>query len=277
MTTLDTKPNSGTVPTWATDSSTRVAASSGQQASGWTNGQRPAFNVMNWLQGLFADFIAWCVGAIDDLNAGKLENTTDTLTGDLTVTGAVGAATLSVPVVTSNLVPNATGQDLGSSGSRWDAFLRDVDATGNITADGALGVGLDALFSGKIVMTAAADPAKTAAHKHDLFSANICKAWGTFKVSAAGGLSGSDGIYDGFNVSSATLVTNTLSVFFAQDFPDDKYCVVISSSLPGVFHETSRAVGGVGVQAKDFAGAAIDLTAVGVEYFVSVQVFGRQT
>lgn len=63
----------------------------------------------------------------------------------------------------SNLLPNATGLDLGSTSQRWDAFLKDVDASGNLTVSGtstlgtlaSLAVAGNATIGGTLAVTGA--------------------------------------------------------------------------------------------------------------------------
>jgi hypothetical protein len=70
---------------------------------------------------------------VPSLTAGSVRSQLDELLA------AVNARVLkSGDTMTGNLLPNATGLDLGSSGARWDAFLRDVKAIASATGVAAV-------------------------------------------------------------------------------------------------------------------------------------------
>jgi hypothetical protein len=68
-------------------------------------------------------------GTPDSLSAGTVDAQLATL-----LAVANSRARKSGEVFTGPIVPSTTGLDLGSATARWDAFLRDLDATGSVTA-----------------------------------------------------------------------------------------------------------------------------------------------
>lgn len=120
-------------PSWATNGGTRVAPTLGQKQSGWTDGQRPPFNVMNWLQGFLSDWAKYAEDAIDELDSDKLSrHGLNAFDGDLK--------------------PDANAvRSLGDGTHRLaDIFTDTLDVSGEIDASGASFVD----FSGASVLTA---------------------------------------------------------------------------------------------------------------------------
>jgi hypothetical protein len=58
---------------------------------------------------------------------------------DELLAAVIARARIAGETFTGNILPNATGLNLGSSGARWDAFLRDVSATASATGVAAVG------------------------------------------------------------------------------------------------------------------------------------------
>jgi hypothetical protein len=119
------------------DDNTRAAAGIADDRIKLTSPTAQQFN------GTVADVVT---GAVNQ----RVRTAGDTMTGNLVPNatgldlGSVGARwdvfanDLSVGgVVTSALIPNALGVDFGSVGARWDAFIRNLDVTGviNLTSD----------------------------------------------------------------------------------------------------------------------------------------------
>lgn len=163
--------------TWATDGGTRVAPTGGQKATGWTDGQRPPFNVFNWIIGIIADWIEYFEDATDELDAAKLSvNGLNGMVGDLFPT-----------------VDDAVNN--GADASRWSTVWGYVaDFTTKLRIAGA-----DILTSTLLTLAATADT-KTTARTNSLTTRNIIKAWGTITTDGAGGIT----LSDGFNISGGT-------------------------------------------------------------------------
>lgn len=68
-------------------------------------------------------------GTPDSLAAGTVDSQLASL-----LAIANGRARSSGEIFSGPIVPSTTGLDLGSTTARWDAFLRDLDATGSVTA-----------------------------------------------------------------------------------------------------------------------------------------------
>lgn len=88
MTITATKPagNAAAGPRWANVSpgTVRLEPSSGAKDTGWTDGERPEYNVMNWLQGVIYDWQQYLEDATDEL-----EDTKYNRDGSLTITGDI--------------------------------------------------------------------------------------------------------------------------------------------------------------------------------------------
>lgn len=127
------------IPRWASVSpgTVRLAPSSGQQDTGWTNTQRPPFNVMNWLQGVQYDWQQYLEDATDQLESSKINKTGATdLSGTFRPTASggasFGAASQPLGVVITNQLdlktdgvlssfnPSTTNaRTLGTASKRW--------------------------------------------------------------------------------------------------------------------------------------------------------------
>ncbi len=293
MTISATKPAAGIVPTWATTGGTRAEPSSGQKASGWTSGQRPTYSAMNWLQGVGCDWLQYAEDATDQLQATKLENTTDTFTGTLTVTGSVA---VSVDLllgasgrVDSSLLPKTNNtRSLGSTALRWvkvwgaDAdFSGDVDVGGNIAATACQVSGVieaGAGIIGLIDLDEGLSPAPTSSQKNQVTAANTTKAWASIAVDAAG----SPSIEDGFNFDFAgSSISAVASLQFGQNFSNaffhaDVSYIAGAGAPPLVAKVSARSAGGIGVELRDFAGASVNANAVGFPYTLTFSAVGRQ-
>ena len=143
------------IPRWASVSpgTVRLAPSSGQQDTGWTNSQRPPFNVMNWLQGVQYDWQQYLEDATDELESSKIDKTGATdLSGAFTPTASGGASVgsnlrpLSLVVsnqlqvktnVVSNLDPSSTNTfTFGTTSKRWlSGFITTLASTTLNTGD----------------------------------------------------------------------------------------------------------------------------------------------
>ncbi len=134
MTISATKPTLS--PVWATDALTRVEPSAGQKATGWTNGQRPAHNVMNWLQGIIYDWQQYLEDATDQLESTKLNRS-----GDQTMQG--------------DIIPDGNNtRDLGSAAVRWAIIAGQLVAVyDSLFLDSGARVTTDMLPSGSGVRT----------------------------------------------------------------------------------------------------------------------------
>lgn len=137
MTISATKPS--VAPRWASVSpgTSRLEPTSGQKDTGWTNGQRPAFNEMNWLQGVIYDWQQYLEAATDQLESSKVDKTgAADLSGTFRPTASGGASfgTSAQPLgavvtnqldlrtdgVQSNFNPFfTTTYTLGSTTKRW--------------------------------------------------------------------------------------------------------------------------------------------------------------
>lgn len=54
------------VPSWATDADRRLEPTAGEKGTGWNEGNRLPARKLNWLQGLFADWMTWLNGLVQD-------------------------------------------------------------------------------------------------------------------------------------------------------------------------------------------------------------------
>ena len=96
------------------------------------------------------------IGSLNAVSSSYLLNTTDTLTGDLTVTGNIIATTLNVQDVTASIVYSSGSNIFGSSSIDTQQFTGSILTSGSIevngdkfTVSGATG---DATFAGDVVI-----------------------------------------------------------------------------------------------------------------------------
>ena len=96
------------------------------------------------------------IGSLNAVSSSYLLNTTDTLTGDLTVTGNIIATTLNVQDVTASVVYSSGSNIFGSSSIDTQQFTGSILTSGSIevngdkfTVSGATG---DATFAGDVVI-----------------------------------------------------------------------------------------------------------------------------
>lgn len=146
---------SDTLHTWATDALTRVEPSSGQKATGYVSGERPTFNVINWLLGLLLDWAIWLRLAVLELDTDKIDRDgsvtmagvfkPDVGTRDLGLTGTPFQTAYvknyvckelfvmdAAARVSADMLPSVDGVDLGSDALRFDAFLQAASIEGLI-------------------------------------------------------------------------------------------------------------------------------------------------
>lgn len=106
--TLPTEPTSP-IPEWATDAGTRVAPSSGQIDSGFLFKQIPPSSMMNFVLGVFADWLLWLYAVVVDLDTAVTTLDEDKLARD-------GSNT-----ITGDILPeDDASQTIGSDGVRLD-------------------------------------------------------------------------------------------------------------------------------------------------------------
>lgn len=162
MTISATKP--ATDPRWSTDGGTRTEPLEAVKDTGWVGTEKPGAQVFNWINGLMYDWQQYLEDATDEIDATKLNLTGGTMTGTIvssaatfarpsvTLNGQIGSSsnvfanlyaahlhadqlTPSGTSLTLNLtqvLPDATGRDLGSTTARWDAFLEAATVYGSL-------------------------------------------------------------------------------------------------------------------------------------------------
>lgn len=304
-----------TLPRWATTGGTRLEPSEGQKDSGWTNGQRPPYNVMNWLQGLIYDWQQYLEDATDELDAEKLERHEIA-----TEIGADGATPADATLFLDHL-DNTTGADettaavirqawrLGDTPSAQDGFDLSVWRSSSGTSEPTMrlrSVVNDAY--NLILFTAGKDDwqfgpvpvrfqnpagdASTTARANTLVPRNVPKAWAYITITDDAG-AGDVVVVDGFNVASVDCAdfpaSGWLKVTWAQDFLDTNYIVIaqpVQGDFANFFIEAADRTGGSVPKAAgsqffqiksidDYSGK--DLTTLGANTLgVYLIAFGRQ-
>lgn len=223
MTISATKPagNAANGPRWASVSpgTVRVEPSAGAKDTGWTDGQRPAFNVMNWLQGVAYDWQQYLEDATDQLESTKYDRD-----GSKTITG--------------DILPDANeAYDIGSSSVRFDdgwfdrvivdqsllARLSNTADIGQSTFAFATIYGNELDLNDASVLAASAGPTD-----NTLVQETIPKAWGRVTMSNATPfvVTSSDGI----NFTAARVDANTVRITFANGMSGASAYVVLAGN-----------------------------------------------
>ena len=90
------------------------------------------------------------IGSLNSVSSSYLLNTTDTLTGDLTVTGNIIATTLNVQDVTASVVYSSGSNVFGSSSIDTQQFTGSIKVSGSVDLQAG-----DANFAGQVNITSA--------------------------------------------------------------------------------------------------------------------------
>lgn len=242
-------------PSWATNGGTRVAPTLGQKQSGWTDGQRPPFNVFNWLLGFLSDWSKYGEDSADQLDAKKLSvNGANHMDADLTPTA-----------------DNAV--NLGDLTHRWVSGFAYV-----FNAATAFVVGATMQLTDKLLKLAATADVATTARTNTLTSRSMIKAWGSVQANA-----GVVTLLDGFNIAAQAVGTSgkAIKITMASAIADhNKMCVVVSMQT-GVqaFLKTPQSLRPVGglifeIEGRDAGGTEIDLA--GGTTIIDFAVWGIQ-
>ena len=146
------------------------------------------------------------IGSLNAVSSSYLLNTTDTLTGDLTVTGNIIATTLNVQDVTASVVYSSGSNIFGSSSIDTQQFTGSILTTGSIEVTGPI-------TSGAIVSSASITAAGNSNSFGNTTIAALSASTGTFSASVtAAGNSNSFGAttFTG-TITSTSTSTNTLA------------------------------------------------------------------
>lgn len=300
-----TPPKPVEVPRWATNPGTRLTPTLGQQDTGWLNGQRPPFNVMNWLQGLAYDWQQYLEDATDELESTKLNRNGSGANGIINgvilpdVNGrAFGSAAFGYDVsardlrvtrdVLTTLLPDVAGtKDLGSLARYWGSFFSSFARVENwlrpfvhLTAE------VGSQSTAFLAMWASAfrpldNPAATVGQLNRLAAKNTPKAWGIFQTDGVGGIT----LLNGFNISGVALSGGAAQITFASAMANANYVIMPHNHTQAVapFDKCSAPGGGrtatnflIGASRENAGGNDNALSmAVNVQQ-ISFTVFGEQ-
>jgi hypothetical protein len=248
-------------PSWATNGGTRVAPTLGQKQSGWTDGQRPPFNVFNWLLGFLSDWSKWSEDAAGQLDSAKLSRLGASAT---TPQGMIG---------TLSSERNLT-DDCGAAATRWATTW-----SGLFNASLGYVMGAVMQLTDKLLKLDATADTKNTARTNTLTSRTMPKVWGHALTNGAAGITR----YDGANLTTVACAANDVRVTIADDMADDGaghvlYAVVCSAYQSGGNALTAaahnRAVGTFDISVFDAAGVQVDLSAIQCD--LDFVVFGVQ-
>lgn len=215
------------LPTWNTSGANRATPTLGQQASGYTNGQRPASAIQNWL---FHHLYKW----VEYLKDGALDGN-HTIAGTLgasgLITGSAGVATTTVTasgsIAANGGVVAGANQDVALSGTgrvkraNWSMALSPVvgvASNANISYDTANHY-LASTGPGTFTLNVPIrDNVLISSIETECYGNGSCLiTTDAFKLDAAGqfyAASGSLtplGVYSSYTINSATLAANWLS------------------------------------------------------------------
>ena len=189
-------------PSWATNGGTRVAPTLGQKQTGWTNAQRPPFNVFNWLLGFLADWAKYLEDATDELDADKLSvNGVNGMVGDLFPTA-----------------DNASNN--GGSVNRWSTIWGYVlDVATKVV------IGATMILTDKLLTLAATADADTVARKNTITTRSMTKARIFVEISSGGTPSIVDGFAVGTISNEGLAASGIFSITWATPFANASYQV----------------------------------------------------